>query len=256
VNYAAEQERLAAEAKGCISNQPPCKANVTDKEKRRRKRKLRSVDRLLEKQYGTRKRRRKRVDPLDELIRTILSQNTNDRNRDRAYAAMREVYPTWDDVMNAPRARLEKVLKPGGLAKTKSARIQRILRSIAKSGKLNLNYLRRLPIEEVEKDLESFDGVGPKTVRCVLLFSLGREAFPIDTHIFRVLTRLGVVPSGMTVAKAHDHVPQFVPEGRSYALHLNIIAHGRAVCRARNPACDACVLRRQCDYYAETFTCS
>ena len=214
--------------------------------------KLRSVDRLLEKEYGILKR--KRIDPLDELILTILSQNTNDRNRDRAYAAMREAFPTWTDVMNAPRAKLEKVLKPGGLAKTKSKRIKKILRSIAKRGQLNLNYLRRLPTEQVEKELESFVGVGPKTVRCVLLFSLGREAFPIDTHIFRVLGRIGVIPSGMTVAKAHEYLPQFVPEGRSYVLHLNIITHGRTVCRSRNPACQSCVVRRQCDYYAAGLT--
>ena len=218
------------------------------------KRRLRSVDRLLEKQYGTPKR--KRVNPLDELILTILSQNTNDRNRDRAYAAMRDAFPAWHEVMNVPRARLEKVLKPGGLARIKSARIQKILRSIAERGKLSLDYLRRLPTEEVQRELESFEGVGPKTVCCVLLFSLGREAFPIDTHIFRVLKRLGVIPSRMTPAKAHEYVPQFVPEGRSYALHLNLIAHGRAVCHPRNPACNICVLRRQCDYYAGTFTSS
>jgi endonuclease-3 len=214
--------------------------------------KLRSVDRLLEKEYGVPKR--KRIDPLDELILTILSQNTNDQNRDKAYAAMREAFPTWRDVMNAPGVRLEKVLKPGGLAKTKSRRIQKILRSIAKRGQLNLHYLRRLPTEKVRGELESFVGVGPKTVCCVLLFAFGREAFPIDTHIFRVLGRIGVVPSGMTVAKAHEYLPQFVPEGRSYVLHLNIIAHGRTVCRARNPACMSCVLRRQCDYYAAGLT--
>jgi endonuclease-3 len=214
--------------------------------------KLRAVDRLLEKEYGAPKH--KRMDPLDELILTILSQNTNDRNRDKAYEAMREAFPTWPDVMNAPRVKLEKVLKPGGLAKTKSRRIQKILRSIARRGSLSLNYLRRLPTEEVERELESFEGVGPKTVRCVLLFSLGREAFPIDTHIFRVLGRLGVIPSGMTVAKAHDYVPQFVPEGRSYVLHLNIIAHGRTVCRARNPACHSCVVRRHCDYHTAGIT--
>jgi endonuclease-3 len=220
------------------------------------RRRLKMVDRLLEQQYGTRERRRKRVDPLDELIRTILSQNTNDRNRDRAYAAMREAFPSWHEVMSAPRARLERVLRPGGLAKTKSARIQKILRSIAKRGELSLAYLRRLPTEEVQRGLESFDGVGPKTARCVLLFSLGREAFPIDTHILRVLKRFGIIPSGMTAAKAHEYVPEFVPEGRSYSLHLNIIAHGRAVCHARNPACDTCIIRKQCNYYAEVFTSS
>ena len=214
--------------------------------------KLKSVDRLLDKEYGVPKR--KRIDPLDELIVTILSQNTNDRNRDRAYTAMREAFPTWRDVMNAPQAGLEKVLKPGGLAKTKSGRIQKILRSVAKRGSLSLNYLRRLPTEEVERELESFVGVGPKTARCVLLFSLGREVFPIDTHIFRVLGRLGVIPSGMTPAKAHEYVPEFVPEGRSYVLHLNIIAHGRTVCHPRNPACHDCVVRRHCDYYTAGLT--
>jgi len=209
--------------------------------------KLRSVDRLLEKEYGVPKHRR--IDPLDELILTILSQNTNDRNRDRAYTAMRQAFPTWEAVMNAPRARLEKVLKPGGLAKTKSGRIQKILRSIAQRGSLNLNYLRRLPTEEVEKTLESFDGVGPKTARCVLLFSLGREAFPIDTHIFRVLKRLGVIPQGMSAGKAHEYVPQLVPDCRSYVLHLNLIAHGKTVCHARNPACSSCIIRRYCAYY-------
>lgn len=207
---------------------------------------------MLEKQFGVPKH--KRTDPLDELILTILSQNTNDRNRDRAYAAMREAFPTWPDVMNAPRAKLEKVLKPGGLAKTKSRRIQNILREIAKRGSLNLNYLRRLPTEQVEKVLESFEGVGPKTVRCVLLFSLGREAFPIDTHIFRVMRRLGVIPSGMNVAKAHEYVPQFVPVGRSHALHLNIITHGRTVCHARKPSCPSCVVKRHCDYHAAGLT--
>lgn len=214
--------------------------------------KLRSVDRLLEKEYGVPKR--KRMDPLDELILTILSQNTNDRNRDRAYAAMRNAYPTWRDVMNAPLARLQKVLKPGGLAKTKSRRIQKILRSIAKRGQVSLNYLQRLPTEDVERELKSFEGVGPKTVCCVLLFALGREAFPIDTHIFRVLGRLGVIPSRMTVAKAHEYVPQFVPEGRSHVLHLNIIAHGRTVCHPRNPACSNCILKRHCDHYAAAIT--
>ena len=221
---------------------------------------------MLEKQYGVPKH--KRMDPLDELILTILSQNTNDVNRDRAFDRLRERFPTWEAVRDAPLEELVDAVRPAGLAptkapriqealrlaKTKSRRIQKILRSIAKRGSLNLNYLRRLPTEQVERELESFEGVGPKTVRCVLLFSLGREAFPIDTHIFRVLGRLGVIPSGMTVAKAHEYVPQFVPEGRSHVLHLNIITHGRTVCRARNPACTTCVVKRHCDYYAAGIT--
>ncbi len=213
------------------------------------RKRLAAADRLLEKAYGTPKRRR-RADPIGSLIGTILSQNTNDRNSHRAYEAMRKAFPAWEDVMNAPRAKLEKALKPGGLARTKSGRIQRILRAIAKDGNLNLDGLRRLSTDEAEKRLLSFEGVGYKTARCVLLFALGRDVFPIDTHILRVLKRLGIIPETMTVDKAHQYVPQFVREDRSYPLHLNLIAHGRQVCHPRKPACATCALRRPCSYPA------
>lgn len=209
---------------------------------------LASVSRVLENEYEVPKR--EPGDPLDELVFTILSQNTNDTNRDRAYEAMRKTFPTWYDVMNAPRVALEKALKPGGLARTKSARIQKILKSIKEQrDELNLDYLRYLPAGKVEEALKQFKGVGPKTARCVLLFALGREAFPIDTHILRALKRLGVIPPGMTAAQAHEYVPQFVPKGTSYPLHLRLIAHGKAVCHPRNPECHRCVVMRYCVYH-------
>jgi endonuclease III len=213
------------------------------------RRKVGAVDRALEKAYGKPKRIR-RSPPLDALIGTILSQNTNDRNSGRAYAAMREAYPTWEAVMRAPQPKLEEVLRPGGLAKTKSTRIQQLLRGIAKEGPLNLDWLRKLPTEEAEARLLAFDGVGYKTARCVLVFSLGHDSFPIDTHIFRILTRLGLLPAKCTPDRAHQIFPQYIREGRCYPLHLNLIRHGRQVCHARNPACGNCVLRRHCAYYA------
>lgn len=188
-------------------------------------------------------------DPLDELIATILSQNTTSTNCERAYDAMRKMFPTWDNVMAARRSALERALRPAGLAKIRSARIQRILRTIARErGTPNLDHLRDLPTDAARQDLLQFDGVGPKTADCVLLFALRRDVFPIDTHIHRILTRLGIIPEGMSVEKAHGHVLPSIPKGRHLDLHLNLIRHGRRVCRPSNPACDRCVLRRECRY--------
>ena len=212
-------------------------------------RKVGTVDRLLETEYGL--PRRRRGDPLDELIAVILSQNTNDTNSGRAYARMRAAFPTWRDVMNADPAQLEEALRPGGLAKTKSGRIQRILRGIAKRGALGLDYLSGLSDDEAEQALLAFAGVGPKTARCVLMFALGRDVFPIDTHIERVLKRLGVLPPDMAVEQAHAYVPQFIAAGRRYVLHMNVIRHGRTVCHPRNPECPGCVLKRHCDFRGE-----
>ena len=209
------------------------------------KRRLRTVDRILERTYGPSPPPTRR-DPLDVLIGTILSQNTTDVNSGRAYEAMRRAFPTWRDVMQASRPRLEKALRPGGLAKTKSARIQRILRAIADEGPLDLGYLRKLTSEEVERRLLAFDGVGLKTARCVLLFGLGRDAFPVDTHIRRILIRLGIVKPDVTADQIHASVPALIPKGRCYPFHVHLIAHGRQTCRPRKPSCSTCPLRRHC----------
>ena len=211
------------------------------------RRKVRAVDRRLEAAYGP-PRPQKRGDPLDQLIAAILSQSTNDRNSHRAFVAMREALPTWEAVMDAPLDDLVRVLKPGGLAKTKAGRIQRMLRSIAEQGAISLDHMKRLPSDEVERRLLAYDGVGYKTARCVLVFALGRDSFPIDTHVLRVLKRLGVIPEGMSADRAHEHAPQFIPDGRAYAFHVNLIAHGRARCHPSNPECAQCPLKRHCAF--------
>jgi len=171
---------------------------------------------LLESHYGIPKRVEE-TDPLDGLIRTILSQNTNDRNRDRAYQSLSETYPTWDSVLEAGGESLSRVIKVGGLASIKARRIIRIIESLQRThGKLSLEFLKELDSEEAEALLRSFDGVGEKTARCVLLFGLGRAVFPVDTHIFRVTKRLGIIPDKATRQMAHEILGNEVPAEKRY----------------------------------------
>lgn len=207
---------------------------------------LRAVDIALRRVYGVPTERRR--DPIAVLVATVLSQNTNGVNSSRAYRAMREAFPKWEDVIEASLGKLEKVLRPGGLARTKSKRIQKMLRSIAARGSFSLRHLEKMSVEEAEGELRSFDGVGPKTARCVLLFAFAKDAFPVDTHIERILKRLGLVPPGMSAEKIHESVQPLVPKGRFLSLHLNLIAHGRAVCHPRNPECTYCVVKARCAY--------
>lgn len=210
--------------------------------------KLRKVSSALEREYGVPRPGRRR-DPLDVLVQTILSQNTNDVNRDRAYNSLRETFPTWDDVMNASPSRVARAIRVGGLANQKGKRIVTLLREVhADRGKLDLGYLKRLPDEKLRDTLSRFKGVGPKTVACVMLFGLGRDVFPIDTHIYRVLGRLGVIPPKMNVERAHEYVATVVPADNSYPLHLNLIRHGREVCHPRRPECCRCALVHLCRY--------
>jgi endonuclease-3 len=208
--------------------------------------KLRKVSSALEREYGVPRPGRRR-NPLDVLVQTILSQNTNDVNRDRAYNSLRETFPTWDDVMNASPSRVARAIRVGGLANQKGQRIVTLLREVhADRGRLDLGYLKRLPDEDVRGMLSRFKGVGPKTVACVMLFGLGRDSFPIDTHIYRVLSRLDVIPAKMNVERAHEYVATVVPAEKSYPLHLNLIRHGREVCHPRRPECYRCVLIHLC----------
>jgi len=188
--------------------------------------------------------------PLDELVSTILSQNTNDVNRDRAFAALRARFPTWEAVRDAPRRAVVAAIRPAGLANQKGPRIQQVLRAItAERGALDLDFLRDLPLAEARAWLMRFNGVGPKTAAIVLLFSLGRPAFPVDTHVYRVTGRLGLRPAKMTVEQAHPHFERLLAPEAFDAAHLNLIRHGRETCHARRPDCAACFLRRQCEYY-------
>ena len=185
--------------------------------------------------------------PLDELISTILSQNTNDANRDRAFESLRKQFASWESVREAGTEAVVAAIRPAGLANQKGPRIQQVLRQITtERGSLDLNFLRDLPLEEARGWLMKFKGVGPKTAAIVLLFSFGRPAFPVDTHIYRVTGRLGLRPERMTVEEAHPYLEKLFPPESYHAAHLNIIRLGREICAARKPDCPACPLRDFC----------
>jgi endonuclease-3 len=187
--------------------------------------------------------------PVDELVSTILSQNTNDANRDRAFKSLRRSFPTWEGVRDAAPASVVAAIRPAGLANQKGPRIQQVLKDIsAERGALDLLFLKDLPLDEARLWLMKFKGVGPKTAAIVLLFSLGRPAFPVDTHIFRVTGRIGLLPEKMTVEQAHSHLENLFPPDAYYSAHLNIIRLGREICAARHPACPRCPLRTLCKY--------
>jgi len=195
---------------------------------------------------------RPRLDPVSELVSTILSQNTNDTLRDRAYDRLRERYPTWEEVRDAPVREIVKAVRVCGLAQQKGPRIKKALRHITRErGELDLSFLGEMPIGEARQWLMSIEGVGPKTAAIVLLFALNSPAFPVDTHVHRVTGRLGLIPPKTSADKAHQILEDLVPPEVYLPFHLNIILHGRQVCHARKPACEACVLRRLCRYYAE-----
>lgn len=189
--------------------------------------------------------------PLDELISTVLSQNTNDNNRDRAFASLRERFPTWEAVRDAPEEEVIQAIRSAGLANQKGPRIQSILREISREhGSLSLDFLREWPTEQAREWLARFKGVGPKTAAIILLFSLNKPAFPVDTHIYRVSGRIGLRPTEMSVEQAHNYLARLFPEEAYYAAHLNLIRLGREVCQARRPACPACPVRDLCAFYA------
>jgi endonuclease-3 len=186
---------------------------------------------------------------VDELVSTILSQNTNDTNRDRAFAALRKRFATWELVRDAETSLVIEAIRPAGLANQKGPRIQQVLREIAaERGSLDLGFLADLPLEQARAWLMKFKGVGPKTAAIVLLFSLGRPAFPVDTHIYRVSGRIGLRPEKMTVEEAHSYLESLFPPEAYYPAHLNLIRLGREICAARRPACERCPLRKLCKY--------
>lgn len=190
---------------------------------------------------------------IDELVSTILSQNTNDVNRDRAFDALRAKFPTWEAVRDAKEKDVIAAIKPAGLANQKGPRIQQVLREITKErGALDLQFLADMPLEEARNWLTKFNGVGPKTAAIVLCFSLGKPAFPVDTHVYRVTGRIGLRPEKMTVEQAHPHLEAVFPPATYYAAHLNIIRLGREVCHARKPLCPQCPVRELCEYKEKT----
>ena len=190
--------------------------------------------------------------PVDELVSTILSQNTNDANRDRAFESLRRRFPSWEQVRDASAKEITAAIRPAGLANQKGPRIRKVLQDISSErGALDLMFLKDLPLEDARAWLMKFKGVGPKTAAIVLLFALGRPAFPVDTHIYRVTGRLGLLSEKMTVEKAHVHLERLFQPDTYYAAHLNIIRLGREICLARRPACPRCPLRDLCKYAQE-----
>jgi endonuclease-3 len=190
------------------------------------------------------------LDPVSELVSTILSQNTNDANRDVAFDRLRQRFPTWQEVLQADTDAVVDAIRPAGLANQKAHSIQEALRSIlAERGELELEFLRDWPVREAKAWLSSLHGVGPKTAAIVLLFALERPAFPVDTHVHRVSGRLGLIGLRVTREKAHDLLEELVAPEHYYTFHLNLIRHGRQICQARRPRCEVCVLTNLCDYY-------
>ncbi|MBN1527685.1 MAG: endonuclease III [Thermoleophilaceae bacterium] len=181
--------------------------------------------------------------PVDELVLTVLSQNTNDRNRDVAYHRLRERFPSWEDVRRAPVADVEEAIRPGGLAPTKAGRIVEILDALAGD---DLSWMAEAPVEDARDYLVGLPGVGRKTAACVLLFSFGRHDVPVDTHVYRVGTRLGLFRPKASFEEAHDELLRLTPEGDAYEVHVLLIRHGRRTCNARSPRCAECPLRRMC----------
>ncbi len=194
---------------------------------------------------------RPHLSPVGELVSTILSQNTNDNNRDIAYDTLLERFPTWEEIRDAEEKQILPLIKTAGLANQKGPAIQNALKVITEErGRIELDFLREMSSHEASEWLIKLKGVGPKTAAIVLLFSLDMPAFPVDTHVFRITGRLGIRPENMNAAKAHTYLAeQFEPE-TYYPVHLNIIQLGREICKARQPLCRECPLTKICEYYA------
>lgn len=185
--------------------------------------------------------------PIDGLVATILSQNTSDINTERSFAALKRRFPNWDAVVDAPVAEVAEAIRGGGLADRKAPRIQEVLRSIRETtGGYDLSFLGGMEVGEARDWLTALNGVGPKAASCVLMFNLGRDAMPVDTHVHRVALRLHLIPPGTTAEKAHALLEAQLPSGAAHDAHLLIIRHGRETCTARRPRCAECVLVQCC----------
>lgn len=212
--------------------------------------KVQLVNQRLNESYGPRERYSAR-DPLEELILTILSQNTSDRNSGRAWRSLQLRYRSWEAVLAADTSELYEAIKSAGLGNIKAPRIQSVLQEIFdRRGSFDLHFLRELPMAEAKRWLTSLPGIGPKTAACVLCFACDMPALPVDTHVHRVSQRLGLIGPKVGADAAHDLLEQAVPPDDVYAFHVNMILHGRQICHAQRPECGRCPLVDLCDYYA------
>jgi endonuclease-3 len=210
--------------------------------------KISVVERILRRTLGNPALEGPRENPLDVLIATILSQNTNDVNSHKAWLNLKRAFPSWDELLAASPRKLAKTIEVGGLKNQKAAAIRRILRLIKKrTGRYSLRYLKGMSDRDALIHLREFSGVGSKTAACVLVFGLGREVFPVDTHIHRILNRLGIVHT-KSPDKTFEFMEELSPPGRAYSFHVNLIRFGRETCAAQKPRCGACVLYEQCEF--------
>jgi endonuclease-3 len=211
-------------------------------------RRIRAVQRRLRHEQGAFVPK-PRLPIIDEVVATVLSQHTSDVNSERAFARLKARFASWEQVADAPVDDVADAIRCGGIADQKARRIQQILGAIEeREGRIDLDRLLGLDDQAVESYLVSLPGVGPKTAACVLVFAMGRAAFPVDTHVHRVAARLGWIPANATADQAYRLLAPLVPPGIRYDLHLALITHGRTVCQAQRPRCDACVLRDMCVY--------
>ncbi len=193
---------------------------------------------------------RQHLPPVDELVSTILSQSTSDINRDRGFFTLKDRYSDWESVMNAPEKEVIETIRPAGLANQKGPRIQAALRYLVTSqGRISLDFLSELDLDEAVEWLTRIKGVGRKTAAIILLFAFGRPTFPVDTHVHRITGRLGLIGPKVTADKAHDILQNIGEPETFYPFHLNLIRHGREICRAQSPICEKCPLQNECDYY-------
>jgi endonuclease-3 len=207
-------------------------------------------DRLRE-AFGT-PRPRRSLPVIDELVLTILSQNTSDTNRDRAWARLKERFPSWEAVEAAPLEDVEEALRPGGLHRVKAKRIRETLAAVRDAhGNLDLEHLAKVDVTTARRELASIKGIGDKSANCILLFSLRRPAFPVDTHVYRVLKRIGIHRT-RDLAAANRELADAIPDGTHFELHMNVIRLGREICAARRPRCPACPVEDLCGYRHKT----
>jgi endonuclease III len=208
--------------------------------------KINNIISAFEKHYKEETKRRKSSDILDTLIATKLSQNTTDKTSSVAFDNLKREFKSWDKLIEAPESKIKNLIKICGLADTKSKDIKALLKKIKdERGKINLDYLKKLPDDEIYSELMKFKGIGVKTASCVLVFALGREVFPVDTHIHRILNRLGIVKTN-TAEETFIKAKEIIPGKKKYFLHRAIIMFGRNTCRANNPFCGSCFLYKEC----------
>jgi len=217
------------------------------------RRRTRDVSHTLEQMLGKPKQPRRTPGPLEMLIATILSQNTNDKNSHRAYRALRSRFPSWKAAATAQRNEIVATIRSGGMANQKAGQIQEALAMVKKRyGRYSLESIRKQTNSTILRELTEIKGVGVKTAACVLLFSLKRDVFPVDTHVHRICARLGLSPSAKTPAQTFEQMKGLVPRGRGYSFHTNLIRFGRRICRTHQPYCGSCPFYRRCSFVGKT----